>query len=187
MADLIPQGQPSPQSDHKHEGEDLNLRGILIPAGCLVIIAITIHLGLWGLLTFFDAHRKPAEAALSPLARLPQEPPAPRLQNSPPLDLADFRTKENAELNGYRWQDRSAGRVLIPVERAKELFLKEYASRSESGASPTTSAPAPPLSSENGMTPTASAPARPLGSENEAPPTTSAPGPPIGSGGRSNE
>jgi hypothetical protein len=138
VADLVPQGHASPESDHKHEGEDLNVRGILIPAGCLVAAAVAIHLGLWGLLTFFDAHRKPPEASLSPLARLPQEPPAPRLQNYPPLDLVEFRTRENAELTEYRWQDRSAGRVQIPVEKAKELFLNEYTSRSKTGAMPST-------------------------------------------------
>ena len=135
MAEFNPQGGSSQASDRKHEGEDLNVRGILIPVGCLAAAAIVIYLGLWGMLTYFDAHRKPPQASLSPLARLPQDPPPPRLQNYPPLDLADFRAREDAELTGYRWLDRKSGRVQIPIERAKELYLRENAPREPGGES----------------------------------------------------
>jgi hypothetical protein len=127
VADLIPQGLQSAESDHTHEGLGINLRGILIPAGCLAAICAAVLVLLWGLLTFFDSHRERPQASLSPRAGLPQEPPAPRLQDYPPLDLAGFRAREEAELNGYQWIDRSAGRVEVPVDRAKELFLQDYA------------------------------------------------------------
>jgi hypothetical protein len=47
--------------------------------------------------------------------------PPPRLQSKPALDLAHFRQKEDEILNGYRWIDRDAGIVQIPIDQAIAL------------------------------------------------------------------
>lgn len=144
MADVDPQGFPSRESDHKHELRDVNLRGVLTAGGCLVAIAVALHLALWGFLTLLDSRPKKADVSLSPLARLPREAPPPRLQAYPPLDLKDFRAREDAKLNGYQWTDRAAGHVQIPVERAKERFLKEAAGQDRSDIRKPDAAPAIP-------------------------------------------
>ncbi|HEY4120590.1 MAG TPA: hypothetical protein VGM56_22150 [Byssovorax sp.] len=62
----------------------------------------------------------PAAAILS--AR-PVTPPTPRLQPSPPVDLATLRAEEERVLRGYAWIDRGNGVVSIPIDRAMELVV----------------------------------------------------------------
>lgn len=52
-------------------------------------------------------------------------PPEPRLQESPALDLARFRAREEGQLSTYGWVDRPNGVVHIPIERAMELVARE--------------------------------------------------------------
>jgi hypothetical protein len=49
----------------------------------------------------------------------------PKLQVSPPIDLENFRAREEAELHGYTWVNATAGVVHIPIERAMALVLKQ--------------------------------------------------------------
>jgi hypothetical protein len=62
---------------------------------------------------------------LPPLAAIPEEPPLPRLQALPSLDLRKFREREDERLSTYGWIDRRAGVVHVPIERAMELVSKE--------------------------------------------------------------
>jgi hypothetical protein len=50
--------------------------------------------------------------------------PEPRLQVSTLDDLARLREKEEQILDSYRWVDKEAGIVGIPIDRAKELLLE---------------------------------------------------------------
>jgi hypothetical protein len=54
-----------------------------------------------------------------------EQPPEPRLQESPALDLARFRAREEERLSTYAWVDRPNGVVRIPIERAMELVARE--------------------------------------------------------------
>lgn len=65
------------------------------------------------------------EPAVSPLAAQRPEPPGPRLQVSPRLDMQQFRAREDATLSTYGWIDRDAGVVRVPIERAMELLVEE--------------------------------------------------------------
>lgn len=47
----------------------------------------------------------------------------PRLQVSPPTELNEFREREDAELNGYGWINRTSGVTRIPITRAMDLIL----------------------------------------------------------------
>ena len=49
----------------------------------------------------------------------------PLLQVSPPMDLHLFEAREDQELNTYRWINRTAGVVRLPIERAMTLVLQE--------------------------------------------------------------
>jgi hypothetical protein len=49
------------------------------------------------------------------------EPPAPRLQVTPRLDLQTLRAREDRILNSYAWVDEERGIARIPVEEAMKL------------------------------------------------------------------
>ena len=48
----------------------------------------------------------------------------PRLQLSPPADLALFRAREAVQLSSYGWIDRTTGVVHIPIDHAMDLLLQ---------------------------------------------------------------
>lgn len=52
------------------------------------------------------------------------EPPAPRLQVDPALDIFEHRKIEHQALTSYGWVDEKAGVVRIPVERAMGLLVE---------------------------------------------------------------
>jgi len=66
--------------------------------------------------------RQPEPMALSNPRK---DPPEPRLQPDPAMDLKQFRAGEDAVLHSYGWVDPEKGIVRIPVERAMELVAKE--------------------------------------------------------------
>ena len=109
-----------------HERHDASVRLILgVAAGliglcALIQVVLYFHMeGLWRL-------RQRALPAPSPVAgALPSEPPAPRLETAPALDLRALRGAEDAQLHGYGWVDRRAGVVHIPIERALDLIAAE--------------------------------------------------------------
>ncbi|HVU24440.1 MAG TPA: hypothetical protein VHE13_09975 [Opitutus sp.] len=44
-------------------------------------------------------------------------------------NLADLRAKHAAELAGYGWVDQKAGVVQLPIDRAMELTIQNYAKK----------------------------------------------------------
>ena len=52
------------------------------------------------------------------------EPPGPRLQVKPEIELAAFRAQEDAILSSYAWVDKEQGVVRIPVEEAMRLVVE---------------------------------------------------------------
>ena len=110
---------------HGHERTDLPIRPIVLGAVGLAVLAAVVQLIL--VLQLADLRRDRAREVPPPspiAAAAPEEPPAPRLQTSPASDLAALRTEEQAVLESYGWQDRSAGVVRIPIERAMALVAE---------------------------------------------------------------
>jgi len=106
---------------------DVNVRAVTrfgLGLGFGIVLVIFL---MWFLFDQFAAR----EARLSPrpepmeAANPQKEPPEPRLQKTPVLDLKEFRAGEEAILNTYGWVDPEKGIVRIPVERAMELVAKE--------------------------------------------------------------
>lgn len=52
------------------------------------------------------------------------EPPAPRLQVDPRLDIHDYRAAQERLLTTYGWVDEQAGVVRIPIERAIDILAE---------------------------------------------------------------
>jgi len=109
----------------QHEDSDINVRAVVVFAIGLVVVAVAIHLVVWLLFVYF-AGRGADAPRLYPLAETAgqQLPPEPRLQTNPREDLRELRVREDQELNGYRWVDKNAGVVRIPIAEAMRLTIE---------------------------------------------------------------
>jgi hypothetical protein len=114
------------ETGRAHGESDLNVRAVVLVALALAALAVVVQIVLWFQLQGMWAHRQAEMPPPSPVAEaLPDAPPEPRLQTSPPDDLKAFRAAEDARLETYGWVDRQAGIVRIPIERAMELVAGE--------------------------------------------------------------
>jgi hypothetical protein len=111
-----------------HEHTDANVWMIVQFAIWLVASAVVTHVAMWLMFVWFVDSRTPAANATVefPLAvgQEPRLPAGPRLQRFPANEILEFRTTENAELNGYGWIDRNAGTVRIPISEAMRLTVE---------------------------------------------------------------
>ena len=112
---------------NSHEDRTLNVRavskfGVGIGAGVIASAFL-----MWFLFDRFAARETRSTARPEAMASSNprKEPPEPRLQPKPVMDLKTFRASEDAILNSYGWVDPDKGVVRIPVERAMELVAKE--------------------------------------------------------------
>jgi hypothetical protein len=76
--------------------------------------------------------RREAAAQKKPVTELttdalPPEPSFPRLLESEPRALAEFRAQEEALLTSYAWVEKDRGLVRIPVEEAMGLVASRGA------------------------------------------------------------
>ena len=133
MAETTPGETPSVQTTPRHEQKDIHLRSVLLPGVTLVVLLMVFSGASWWLLNAFAARPPRSDVSLSPLAQGPQVPPAPRLQENPAIDLAKRNATYDTTLHSYGWIDKNAGRVHIPIERAKELVMKERPSIRSAG------------------------------------------------------
>jgi hypothetical protein len=112
--------------ENRYEHSDINTRRVAI-AGAGILLGTWIFVSL---LYFYYAALARHRAATTPApparaATQVEVPPQPRLEVSPPRDLAALRAQEDAQLNGYHWLDKQHGFVSIPIERAMELIAQQ--------------------------------------------------------------
>jgi hypothetical protein len=107
-----------------HEETDVNIRAIFAFAGGLAIMAVLIHLAVWGLFMYFDGREAKGATGHALATGETRLPPEPRLQVAPREDLANFRAREDEILNGYRWVDKEAGVVRIPISEAMTMTVQ---------------------------------------------------------------
>jgi hypothetical protein len=109
-----------------HEETDVNIRAIFGFGAALLLVAIVVHLAVWGLFRYFDARETVEGGPASPLAtdeaRLP---PEPRLQVAPREEAAEFKLQEDAVLTGYSWVNRESGTVRIPIAEAMRMTVQK--------------------------------------------------------------
>jgi hypothetical protein len=114
----------APEVSRGYETKDANVRGVLMFLAYLALGLAASCLICWGLFRYFSfVDRTPAPA--SPFAETRQLPAGPQLQVNPRQDLLKFRAEQQNSLDSYAWEDRSAGTVRVPIDRAMELLLKK--------------------------------------------------------------
>ena len=106
------------------EGDGISYRGIVV---FMVILAITTFICqgiVVGMFKYFDksAAAGPTRAVMA--APAGTMPPGPNLLTNEPLNLHNFREHEAEVMETYAWQDKNAGVVRLPIDRAKELVLQ---------------------------------------------------------------
>lgn len=116
---------------HGQEGEpatetfdrEINLKAIGWTVGILVAVTLVVHVIIYGLIVGFNKFDDKREPRISPIAEVnPQtEPPLPRLQDSPEMDLKKFRDDEDQLIGQAQWVDQSQGRLRIPIDLAMEI------------------------------------------------------------------
>lgn len=107
------------------EGAGLNPKVIWI-AGIGVLLGLwAIVLLLYPLFTYYKYQRTGGKDPAKLLQYLPPSPPAPQNINSPYSTLEQFRKREDAILNSYRWVDRKHGLASIPIARAIQILAQD--------------------------------------------------------------
>jgi hypothetical protein len=120
MAESVQRDNP----EVSHETADVDVKGILRFGGALAIVALVIHIALYGLLLYYD-QRETRRATPMPSAQTKEEPPPePRLRVAPRADLLEMRRAEDQVLNSYSWVDREKNIVRVPIERGMEIIVK---------------------------------------------------------------
>jgi hypothetical protein len=99
------------ESTDLHTGLIARLGGMLAIAIVLIFVAIFL---------FMHILKRNAPVGLAEGV----EPPPPRLQVQPNLDLANLRAREQEALTTYRWIDRKEQIIAIPIEQAIDLTIK---------------------------------------------------------------
>jgi len=99
----------------RYEHTDLHAKWVVLTGAGVVVGMWIVVLLVYPVFAYFShpAHR----AAIRPNP----QPPGPRLQAHPRLDLRDFRAYEESTLNRYGWVDRAHGIASIPIEDAIKI------------------------------------------------------------------
>ena len=106
------------------EPSDVGARGLLVFSISLLLTVGGIMLVAKVVLDRLVASRP---QPVAPVAAVGPSllPPAPRLQVSPAEDLREMRQREEREMASYAWEDRPAGFIRIPLERALEIVARQ--------------------------------------------------------------
>jgi hypothetical protein len=89
------------------------------------VVTALVTKPLFDLLAEHDTATQPPADYVAKIDRAALEPPGPRLQVRPQIDLATFRARENAILTTYAWVDKEHGIARIPVEEAMRLVAEQ--------------------------------------------------------------
>jgi len=107
-----------------HEESRVELKPIVGFGIILIVVTAFSFLFVWFMLDFLHMNQTRKDVPLSALANPNLIPPAPRLQVSPGQDLKLTRHHEEEVLTSYRWVNKEAGIVAIPVEQAINVLAE---------------------------------------------------------------
>jgi hypothetical protein len=158
--------QTDPHSPHPgYEERDVNVRAVA-KAGVGIVLLCVASLGL--LYYVFQYYRGSDSAPQAPSegagVAAERQPPEPRLQSTPAIDLKQIRSSEDQILGTYGWVDRQKGIVRMPIGRAMDL-LAERGLPSRPPAGPQSAAADVSVPGESGLGPKMILPGGPLAAE----------------------
>lgn len=110
----------------RYEKEDINERSAFwFGVGILAVMVATAFATkpLYDYLVGREAAAQPPAAYVAHSEPSALEPPGPRLQVRPEIDLEALHAQEDAVLTSYAWVDKQHGIVRIPVEEAMRLVV----------------------------------------------------------------
>jgi hypothetical protein len=140
---------PGPEAQNEgYERRDVNIPALLKLAGGLaLLIAVTLVVISWS----FGVFNKlmPLGPPASPFSDVRQLPPAPRLQPAPHMELKDYCTAQQNNVNTYAWVDQQQGTVRIPIDRAMDLILQQGLPTRASNGAPATDLPGIAVGAQN--------------------------------------
>ncbi len=125
----LPQGVDPEDIAEGYEHSDISPAVVLASAAGLLIILAVVLVAI----TSFEAAVTGIQPGLSRPTDLIQglqaapapTPPQPRLEAESGQEYATYLAAEQQKLTTYRWVDRQAGTVAIPVERAIDLLAEQ--------------------------------------------------------------
>ena len=113
-------------SEEYRPDSEINIRVFAwLTVTLLGLIAVAMVL-MWFLASALSSREKAQDPPPSLMieARVPHEPPAPRLQADPFAELDELRLAEEARLTSYGWAEGSAENAHIPIDRAMDLLVE---------------------------------------------------------------
>jgi hypothetical protein len=108
----------------QEEGRYVNIRGVVITTLALVGILLFSAVFLYFLFNYYEGDVAKADIPPSPVEDSTSQPPSPRLQANPTVDLVEFRRREDSLLQSSGWVDSALGVAHIPVDSAMEVIVR---------------------------------------------------------------
>ena len=106
--------------------DDVSFSGITWFVVILTVTTVFCAGLVWVMFRVIDNRIVANETPRSPVARPAGElPPGPNLLTNEPAGLKTFRASEDTALTSYGWIDRNAGKVRIPIDKAKDLLIQK--------------------------------------------------------------
>jgi hypothetical protein len=138
-----------------HEPTDVNVKGITkwgIGLGIFTIASVFVVWFVFDQLVGYVARQSPEPSPLADV-RGEREPPEPRLQPIPRLDVAETQESDGQVLNTFGWTDEERGIARIPVDSAMNLMLRKgFPVRTQQADAATASQRTLPADSSSGRT-----------------------------------
>jgi hypothetical protein len=134
--------EPESNPTVAHEISDANTHAITKFGIGLALVIVASQLFLWWLFSSLSQRETKVSPHVTALikAQAPTEPPEPRLQGNPQLDMRKMREEEDAVMNHYAWVDPDQGVVRLPVQRALDIVAQKGLPQFKAGAAAATSA-----------------------------------------------
>lgn len=116
-----------PPGHEREVDRDINLRAVGITVLAIFLLTAAAMFAMWLMLEYILQQEVARDPRPSPIPEVAEQalPPGPRLQESPEVELEQFRARENARLSSYAWRDREAGIVRIPISRAMDVLASQ--------------------------------------------------------------
>lgn len=130
MADEMARHHEPDNPDVHHEESDINVRSVLIGLAIVVVLAVIMHVGLWGMYVLF----RKIDRSFDPQPATMISEPAPTAAgladftvhwSEPAKYLEVVREEDRKILEEYGWVNRSTGKVHVPIEVGMQMALRK--------------------------------------------------------------